>query len=111
MGRIEEEEFLYLTTTGPRSGVPREIEIWFTQVDGRYYVIAEHGERAQWVRNIRGEPRVRVRVGEATFAAVAQVLDPTAEPDLHAAVQGLSCEKYGWGDGLIVELDPVRTKS
>ena len=89
MGRIAEAEFLYLTTTGRRSGMPREIEIWFTRVDGRYYVIAEHGARAQWVRNIRAESRVRVRVGEAAVAAAAQVRDPTAKPDLQAAVQGL----------------------
>ena len=33
-----EPEFLYLTTTGRRSGQPREIEIWFTSRDGRYYL-------------------------------------------------------------------------
>jgi len=34
-GMVEEAEFLYLMTTGRRSGAPREIEIWFTRVDGR----------------------------------------------------------------------------
>ena len=102
-----EPEFLYLTTTGRRSGRPREIEIWFTQVDGRYYVIAEQGKRAHWLRNIQAEPLVRVRVGEAIVAAAARVVDPTAEPELLAAVQGRSCAKYGWGDGLIVELVPL----
>jgi len=71
MARIEEADCLYLTTTGRRSGVPREIEMWFTRVDGRYYLLAERGERAHWVRNIRGEPRVHVRVGDASVAAVA----------------------------------------
>jgi len=105
MGRIEEEEFLYLTmTTGRRSGMPREIEIWFTQVDGRYYVIAERGERVQWVRNIRGEPRVRVRVGEASVAVAARAVDAAAEPALQAAVEARSRQKYAWGDGLIVAL-------
>jgi len=95
MGRSEEEEFLYLTTTGRRSGVPREIEIWFTQVDGRYDVIAEHGARAHWVRNLLADPRGLVRVGEASVAAVSRVVDPAAEADLQAAVQGRSREKYG----------------
>ena len=74
-------------------------------------VVAEHGERAQGVQKILVEPRVRVRVGEATLAAAPRAVDPTAEPNLHAAAQLLSREKYGWGDGLIVELDPVRTRS
>ncbi len=107
MSAIAEAEFLYLTTTGRQSGVAREIEIWFTQVEGRYYIIAEHGERAHWVRNIQAEPRVRVRVGEEGVAAQARLVDAAAEPDLHATVQGLSRAKYGWGDGLVVELVPL----
>src|SRR5215216_1255961 len=57
-------EYLYLTTTGRRSGLPREIEIWFTERDGRFYVIAEHRERAQWVLNILADPHIHVRVGD-----------------------------------------------
>ena len=97
------DEYLYLTTTGRVSGQPREIEIWFTEDAGRYYVIAEHGERAQWVRNLRAAPRVRVRVGARSFAATARVV---AEPDLGRAVQRRSEKKYGWGEGLVVELGP-----
>src|SRR5262245_30426283 len=67
-------EFLYLTTTGRVSGAPREIEIWFTEDAGRYYVIAEHGDRAHWVQNLRANPRVRVRVGDRSFAARARVV-------------------------------------
>jgi hypothetical protein len=51
--------FLYLTTTGRNSG-QREIEIWFTERGGRFYVIAEHRERANWVRNIPAQPQVSV---------------------------------------------------
>jgi hypothetical protein len=31
-----------------------------------------------------------------------------SEPDLVRTVQQLSEAKYGWGDGLVVELEPVR---
>ena len=98
-------EFLYLTTTGRRSGAPREIEIWFTAHGGRYYVVAEHGERAQWVKNLRAEPGVMVRIGAERFAAQARVVE---DGDLARTVQKLSEAKYGWGDGLVVELEPVR---
>ncbi len=95
-------DVLHLTTTGRRSGQPREIEIWFTRRADRYYVIAEEGEGANWVRNLLAEPRVRRRVGEARFTGRAHVVDGA----LAAAVQALSTEKYGWGDGLVVELTP-----
>jgi deazaflavin-dependent oxidoreductase (nitroreductase family) len=99
-------EFLYLTTTGRRSGQPREIEIWFTARAGRYYVISEHREEAAWVRNLAVEPRVQVRVGQATFPARGRVVYESSEPELSAAVQELSERKYGWGEGLVVELTP-----
>lgn len=98
--------FLYLTTTGRRTGLPREIEIWFTERDGRFYLIAEHRERASWVRNIRADSRVRVGVGGRQFDAVARVVDDTQEPALAAAVKALSDAKYGWSDGTIVEITP-----
>jgi deazaflavin-dependent oxidoreductase (nitroreductase family) len=101
-----EPEFLYLTTRGRRSGQPREIEIWFTRRDGRYYVIAERGGESQWVRNLVADPRVRVRVDTAEFDARARVIDADREAALHRIVQLLSETKYGWGDGLIVELSP-----
>ena len=96
-------EYLYLTTTGRRSGAPREIEIWFTEHGGRYYVVAEHGQDAHWVRNVTANARVSVRVGEARFPARARVV---TEPALVTVIRRLSEAKYGWGDGLVVELAP-----
>jgi deazaflavin-dependent oxidoreductase (nitroreductase family) len=103
---VSEAEFLYLTTTGRRTGRPREIEIWFTERDGCYYVVAEHGERAAWVQNLRANPVVGVRVGPSAFGAAARVVDGAAEPELQRLVRERSEVKYGWGDGLVVELVP-----
>src|SRR4051812_40378167 len=98
--------FLYLTTTGRVSGKPRDIEIWFTERDGRYYLIAEHRERANWVRNIQARPQVNVRVGDRHFNAAARIVSDESELELAAAVRSLSDAKYGWSDGLVVELTP-----
>ena len=109
--RTREAQYLYLTTTGRRTGRPREIEIWFTRHDGRFYLVAEHRERAQWVRNLRALPRATVRVSRRTFPAAAREIDARAEPDLARAVKALSEKKYGWGDGLVVELIPSASRS
>src|SRR5262245_43411131 len=98
--------FLYLTTTGRRTGLPREIEIWFTEHGDCYYLIAEHRERAHWVRNLQAQPRVHVRLGDRTFKATARVVYDDDEPELAAAVKALSDAKYGWSDGLVVEIAP-----
>ncbi len=99
--------YLYLTTTGRVTGEPREIEIWFTERDGRFYVIAEHRHRAHWVRNLQADCRVHVRIAGRQFAATARIVDDDQEPTLAAAVKALSDAKYGWSDGLIVELAPT----
>ena len=100
-------DFLYLTTTGRRTGLAREIEIWFTERGDRFYVIAEHRDRAHWVRNIRADPRVRVRVGDRRaqqLDATARIVDDAREPELAREVKAQSDAKYGWSDGLIVEI-------
>ena len=99
-----EAEFLYLTTTGRRSGQPREIEIWFTRHEGRYYLIAEHRDQANWVQNLRANPQVNIRVAGSSMEGSARVMDAKAERTLWGRIQALSEKKYGWGDGLIVEI-------
>jgi deazaflavin-dependent oxidoreductase (nitroreductase family) len=98
--------YLYLTTTGRVTGQPREIEIWFTEHDGRFYLVAER-ESANWVRNIQSQPRVKVRVGDAEFDAIARVMHNDHGPQLAVIVKALFDAKYGWSDGLMVELTPA----
>src|SRR5437016_5959912 len=92
-------QYLYLTTTGRRSGLPREIEIWFVHHAGCFYILAEHFHRAQWVKNILANPQVRVRLRGREFTATARVLDEQQDAPLYKLAQQLELEKYGWGDG------------
>jgi deazaflavin-dependent oxidoreductase (nitroreductase family) len=103
------EQYLYLTTRGRTSGLPREIEIWFTYRDGRFFLIAEY-PASNWVRNLQADPQARVRVAGQSFAAHARFVAPEAEPELHRAVADLSSEKYGWADGTMVELVPEENR-
>jgi deazaflavin-dependent oxidoreductase (nitroreductase family) len=109
--RRTEALVLYLTTTGRRTGRAREIEIWFTRLSGRAYLVAETGERAQWVRNLRADPRVRSRIGSSRQAGRAQVVDTARAPGLVAAARARFDAKYGWSDGLLVELRPRRPRA
>jgi deazaflavin-dependent oxidoreductase (nitroreductase family) len=98
--------YLHLTTTGRITGQARQIEIWFAEHGGRFYLVAER-ESANWVRNIRSQPQVKVRIGDAEFNAIARVVHDGREPQLAAAVKALFDAKYGWSNGLIVELTPA----
>ncbi len=70
----------------------------------RYYLIAEHRERANWVRNILNDPRVLFRVRDNVSAGTGRVVDAEREAELWAEIRALFDKKYGWSDGLIVEL-------
>ena len=102
--KLEKEEYLYLTTRGRKSGVPREIEIWFTHREEHFYVIAEY-PTSNWVQNLVACPEVQVRIAGNSFRARAQIIP---ESDLSRVIQKLSRDKYGWGDGLVVELMPEK---
>ena len=103
---VRSVQYLYLTTRGRVTGLPREIEIWYVERAGNFYVLAELFQRAQWVKNILKDPRVHVRLGARRFGATAGVLDEVRDREEWQAVQQLAGEKYGWGDGLPVRLVP-----
>jgi deazaflavin-dependent oxidoreductase (nitroreductase family) len=105
MSDYSNEQFLYLTTIGRKTGLRREIEIWFVELNSRFYVLAEHGYKAQWVRNILANPSVTIRLAGRQWEASGRVLESENESDLYFEVQGLARSKYGWGDGLPVEFN------
>jgi deazaflavin-dependent oxidoreductase (nitroreductase family) len=101
------DPFVYLTTTGRKTGLPREIEIWFVERDGLVYIMAEHGHKAHWVRNILVNSAATVRLRGVSWPATGRVLSEQTDADLYNAVRDWFQEKYGWGDGLPVEFRPA----
>ncbi|WP_328502681.1 nitroreductase family deazaflavin-dependent oxidoreductase [Streptomyces sp. NBC_00457] len=51
-----------LETTGRASGLPRRTPIGGRRVGDSFWLVSEFGERSQYVRNIKANPRVRVRL-------------------------------------------------
>ena len=91
------EDFAYVTTTGRRTGRPHTIEIWFGVDGGRVYVLSGGGDRSDWVRNLRAEPRIGVRIGDRSWSATARVVE---DPDEDAMARRLLAAKYqGWREG------------
>jgi deazaflavin-dependent oxidoreductase (nitroreductase family) len=54
--------YALLETVGRRSGLRRQTPVGDGLVDDTFWIVAEHGRRAAYVRNIEAEPRVRVLV-------------------------------------------------
>jgi deazaflavin-dependent oxidoreductase (nitroreductase family) len=65
-----------LETTGRKSGEPRRTPVskGLDRATNTFWIIAEHGRKAAYVRNIEANPRVRLRIGRRWRSGVASVL-------------------------------------
>jgi hypothetical protein len=113
------EDYCYLTTTGRVTGNPHEVEIWFGAAPdcATIYILAGGRDRADFIRNARKTPAVRVRIGGRDMSGRARIIDPVADADEDALARRLLLEKYspprytggdldGWGrDALPLAID------
>ena len=104
----QEQQFLYLTTKGWKTGREHSIEIWFVSHAGKYYIMSERREKAHWVQNIMRDQRVTFTLNSKSFEGKGRILDKTNDAKLVEEVSNLFHTKYGWSDGLIVELTPYK---
>jgi deazaflavin-dependent oxidoreductase (nitroreductase family) len=86
-----DDDFCYLTTLGRKSGRPHEIEIWFALEGATLYMLAGAGEESDWVRNLRAEPAVTVKVREVVYRAHARVI---TDPEEDRRARDLVFEKF-----------------
>ena len=84
---LADEDFCYLTTTG------HEIEIWFSLVPETetLYMLSGGGDRSDWVKNVRHNPEVTVRIAGENFGGRAREARGAEEDEL---ARRLLVEKY-----------------
>jgi deazaflavin-dependent oxidoreductase (nitroreductase family) len=94
--RLADEEYCYLTTIGRVSGRPHEIEIWFVVRDNSVYLLSG-SHSSDWVKNLRKEPAVTVRIAGQAFAGRARLVTDREE---EMAARYRIAEKYQeWEEG------------
>lgn len=77
LGRLFGSRMLLLEHTGRRTGRTREVvlEVADRPAPDRYVVVSGFDTRAQWLRNVSAQPRVRVSVGRRrSVPATARVM-------------------------------------
>ena len=67
--------YALLETTGRKSGQARQTPVGHVVRDGAVWIVAEHGRRAAYVRNIGADPRVRIKLRDGWRSGTAHVLD------------------------------------
>jgi deazaflavin-dependent oxidoreductase (nitroreductase family) len=76
---------LLLTTTGRRSGAPRELPLIYGRHGDDYVVVASKGGATQhpaWYLNLEANPEVEVQVGGERFRAIARTATPQERPEM-----------------------------
>jgi len=96
--------YALLETTGRTSGAPRQTPIGNGLEGDQFWIIAEHGEKAGYVRNIAANPRVRVKARKGLRlrwrTGTAQILH---DDDARARQRMLSRGKPGrWVNAFVV---------
>ena len=76
-----------LETTGRRSGLPRRNPVGNGLRGDTFWIVAEHGYHADYVRNMMADPRVRVRVNRRWRSGTAT---PIPEDDPYERQRRLS---------------------
>jgi deazaflavin-dependent oxidoreductase (nitroreductase family) len=94
-GRLAALEVCDLVTTGRRSGQPREIEIWFAADPERptIYLLSGGRDQASWVRNLRANPAVLVRLDGRELHGRAREVEGGPHED---RARRLVAGKYGY---------------
>ena len=73
---------LLLTTTGRKSGLPRQTRLQYEKEEGVIYVAAARGQQADWFRNILANPRVEVQLEGQSLRGLAEpITDPARIAD------------------------------
>jgi deazaflavin-dependent oxidoreductase (nitroreductase family) len=94
LAALAAESYCYLTTTGRISGEPREIEIWFALAGSTLYMLSGGRDRSDWVKNLKREPGVTVRIAGRTLDGRARIV---ADPDEDERARRMVFEKYAPG--------------
>jgi deazaflavin-dependent oxidoreductase (nitroreductase family) len=68
-----------LETIGRKTGEPRRTPVGNGLEGDTFWIVAEHGRRAAYVRNIMANPRVRVRIGRRWRTGTAHLM-PDDDP-------------------------------
>lgn len=95
--RLADADFAYLTTIGRKTARRHRIEIWFALAGGTVYLLSGGGEDADWVRNARKTPEVRIQIGTRSVTARARPVRARLED--RRARELLDAKYMGWKPG------------
>lgn len=68
-----------------------QIEIWFIEYKGKYYLISERREQAHWVQNIIHDPKVSFTVGQKKTNGKGRIVNKDKEAQTSCGGFKINC--------------------
>ena len=97
LSQLADADYCYVITTGRVTGKPHEIEIWFGMDGDTIYLLSGGGDKSDWVKNMRVQPKVTVRIAKRQFTGLAR-FELDAEEESQAR-RMLAAKYQGWREG------------
>lgn len=74
-----QRKVLILTTTGRKSGLPRQTPLQYEEIDGLIYVASARGTAADWYRNLQKNALVSLQISDRQMQGVAETVTEPAK--------------------------------
>ncbi len=97
LDRFTNEQYCYLTTKGRLSGNPHQVEIWFGLEGTTLYLLSGAGASSDWVKNLKANPHITLRIAKQTFDGIAHLVSNRQEDA--TARRLLAAKYYKWREG------------
>jgi hypothetical protein len=91
---LEQDRTIDITTTGRRSGVDRRKEIWFHNIEGRFYITGTPGRR-DWYSNMLAHPEFSFHLKQKVQADLAARATPIVEAAARREIMSKIHQKIG----------------
>jgi deazaflavin-dependent oxidoreductase (nitroreductase family) len=70
--KVKGEQFIYLTTTGRKTGKPHTVELWFAIANNSVF-LSHEGAMTDWMKNIKRKDDVNIKIGNVKLAGKASI--------------------------------------
>jgi deazaflavin-dependent oxidoreductase (nitroreductase family) len=70
---VADEKYIYLTTTGRRTGRPHTVELWFAVAQGKLY-LSHEGKYTDWMKNILNNNCVTFTIKSFNWEGTARIV-------------------------------------
>jgi deazaflavin-dependent oxidoreductase (nitroreductase family) len=78
-----------IETTGRKTGLTRRVPVTYGRSGREVWVIAQHGRKAGWVRNLEADPSVRLLLGGQWVGGTAELVP---DDDVHARARSFASQ-------------------